>query len=184
MSKMEIRLSEISGEYLSKEDFYRIAHISKSTALWLIETGRVNAEKPENKGKGYKIPKTEVERFLKDRSINPSKYRRSNRCNRYRYYPSQPYSKRLGGKIRAIVERDIVHLPDVLISKRVSMILGYDLREIYAWSKARSLHALRLSGKLYYPKQLLLDFVSSKEYYDIQEKSKEHIELLRRALYE
>ena len=184
MSKIELKLSQISDDYLSKEDFYKIAHISKRTALWLIETGRVKADKPENKGKGYKIPKAEVERYLNDRAVNPGEYYRSNRRKRHNHYPIQPYSKRLGGKMRSIVERDITTLPDVLVAKQVSMILGYDLREIYEWSKSGSLCALRLSGKLYYPKEFLLDFISSKEYYDVQVKSKEHIELLRRALYE
>ena len=38
MRKKELKLTDIPGDYLSKEDFYKIAHISKRTALWLIET--------------------------------------------------------------------------------------------------------------------------------------------------
>lgn len=83
MRKKELKLTDIPGDYLSKEDFYKIAHISKRTALWLIETELVLAERPEKQGLGYRIPKAEVERYLADRSINPTKYRRSDRCNRY-----------------------------------------------------------------------------------------------------
>ena len=100
------------------------------------------------------------------------------------YSPVQRYSKQLGIEIRAIVEQDIAHLPDVLVPTQVSALLGYDLREIYDWGETRGLKALNLSGKLYYPKQFLLDFVSSKAYHNIREKSKEHIELLRRVLHE
>ena len=85
---------------------------------------------------------------------------------------------------RTVVEQDIAHLPDVLAPKQVSVILGYNLREIYDWGQTRGLKALRLSGKLYYPKPFLLDFVASKAYHNIREKSKEHIELLRRVLHE
>ena len=184
MRKKELKLTDIPGDYLSKEDFYKIAHISKRTALWLIETELIFAEKPERQGLGYRIPKAEVERYLADRNVNPTKYRRSNRCNRYPYSPVQRYSKQLGIEIRAIVEHDIAHLPDVLVPKQVSALLGYNLREIYDWGETRGLKALNLSGKLYYPKQFLLDFVSSKAYHNIREKSKEHIELLRRVLHE
>lgn len=184
MRKKELKLTDIPGDYLSKGDFYKIAHISKRTALWLIETELVLAERPEKQGLGYRIPKAEVERYLADRNVNPTKYRRSNRCNRYPYSPVQRYSKQLGIEIRAIVEHDIAHLPDVLVPKQVSALLGYNLREIYDWGETRGLKALNLSGKLYYPKQFLLDFVSSKAYHNIREKSKEHIELLRRVLHE
>ena len=154
MRKKELKLTDIPGDYLSKEDFYKIAHISKRTALWLIETELVLAERPEKQGLGYRIPKAEVERYLADKSINPTKYRRSDRCNRYPYCPVQRYTKRLGKEIRTVVEQDIAHLPDVLAPKQ------------------------------YYPKPFLLDFVASKAYHNIREKSKEHIELLRRVLHE
>ena len=184
MKRKELQITDIPGDFLSKEDFYKIAHISKKTALWLIETELVSAEKPEKQGLGYRIPKAEVERYLADRNVNPTKYRRSDRCNRYPYSPVQRYTKRLAFEIRSAVEDDIEHLPDVLVPKQVSAILGYSLREIYGWSETRGLKALRLSGKLYYPKPYLLDFVASKAYHNIREKSKEHIELLRRALHE
>ena len=89
MRKKELKLTDIPSDYLSKEDFYKIAHISKRTALWLIETELVLAERPEKQGLGYRIPKAEVERYLADKSINPTKYRRSDRCNRYPYCPVQ-----------------------------------------------------------------------------------------------
>ena len=137
MRKKELKLTDIPGDYLSKEDFYKIAHISKRTALWLIETELVLADRPEKQGLGYRIPKAEVERYLADRSINPTKYRRSDRCNRYPYCPVQRYTKRLGKEIRTVVEQDIAHLPDVLAPKQVSVILGYNLREIYDWPDPR-----------------------------------------------
>lgn len=67
MKNRQLSLSDIQKDYISKEEFYQIAHICKETALWLIETGRVSAEKPKRKGFGYKIAKEEVERYLADR---------------------------------------------------------------------------------------------------------------------
>lgn len=64
MKNRQLSLSDIQKDYISKEEFYQIAHICKETALWLIETGRVSAEKPKRKGFGYKIAKEEVERYV------------------------------------------------------------------------------------------------------------------------
>ena len=44
MKNRQLSLSDIQKDYISKEEFYQIAHICKETALWLIETGRVSAE--------------------------------------------------------------------------------------------------------------------------------------------
>lgn len=184
MREYQIDLSSIPRDYLSKEEFYKVAHIRKATALWLLETGLVTAEKPERKGFGYKIPKAAVEHYLKDRSINPTKYRKSNRCDRYPYGPEVQYSREFSPKIRALVEQDIEHLSDVLVPQEVSLILGYQIKEIYEWHRTRGLKSLMVSGKLYIPKLFLLDFVASKEYHDIREKSQKHIELLRRVLHE
>lgn len=79
MKNRQLSLSDIQKDYISKEEFYQIAHICKETALWLIETGRVSAEKPKRKGFGYKIAKEEVERYLADRQQNPLYYLKGKR---------------------------------------------------------------------------------------------------------
>ena len=81
MKNRQLSLSDIQKDYISKEEFYQIAHICKETALWLIETGRVSAEKPKRKGFGYKIAKEEVERYLADRQQNPLYYLKGKRHN-------------------------------------------------------------------------------------------------------
>lgn len=184
MRDQQIDLSIFPGEYLSKEQFYKIAHIKKDTALWLLESGLVESEKPERKGFGYKIPKEAVAHYLIDRTINPAKYSKTNRCNRYPHGPEIPYSAELSAKIRTIVAQEIADLPDVLAAKEISVILGYRLKHIYEWHHSCGLKCLIISKKLFVPKTFLLDFVASREYHNIREKSKEHIELLRRVQYE
>ena len=107
MKNRQLSLSDIQKDYISKEEFYQIAHICKETALWLIETGRVSAEKPKRKGFGYKIAKEEVERYLADRQQNPLYYLKGKRHNCIPYTPPQPYSSELGGAIRLAVEQEM-----------------------------------------------------------------------------
>lgn len=128
MKNRQLSLSDIQKDYISKEEFYQIAHICKETALWLIETGRVSAEKPKRKGFGYKIAKEEVERYLADRQQNPLYYLKGKRHNCIPYTPPQPYSSELGGAIRLAVEQEMSSLPDLLTEKQVCAILGYHLR--------------------------------------------------------
>lgn len=125
MKNRQLSLSDIQKDYISKEEFYQIAHICKETALWLIETGRVSAEKPKRKGFGYKIAKEEVERYLADRQQNPLYYLKGKRHNCIPYTPPQPYSSELGGAIRLAVEQEMSSLPDLLTEKQVCAILGY-----------------------------------------------------------
>lgn len=166
MKNRQLSLSDIQKDYISKEEFYQIAHICKETALWLIETGRVSAEKPKRKGFGYKIAKEEVERYLADRQQNPLYYLKGKRHNCIPYTPPQPYSSELGGAIRLAVEQEMSSLPDLLTEKQVCAILGYRPKQILDWKHSGKLIALKCFNKTYFPKIPLMDFVSSEDYKD------------------
>ena len=165
MKNRQLSLSDIQKDYISKEEFYQIAHICKETALWLIETGRVSAEKPKRKGFGYRIAKEEVERYLADRQQNPLYYLKGKRHNCIPYTPPQPYSSELGGAIRLAVEQEMSSLPDLLTEKQVCAILGYRPKQILDWKHSGKLIALKCFNKTYFPKIPLMDFVSSEDYY-------------------
>ena len=60
--------------YLSKEQFYKECHISKATALWLIQSGLIPAIDTKKKTKRYLIAREDVEIFKHERERNPSKY--------------------------------------------------------------------------------------------------------------
>lgn len=181
MKNRQLSLSDIQKDYISKEEFYQIAHICKETALWLIETGRVSAEKPKRKGFGYKIAKEEVERYLADRQQNPLYYLKGKRHNCIPYTPPQPYSSELGGAIRLAVEQEMSSLPDLLTEKQVCAILGYRPKQILDWKHSGKLIALKCFNKTYFPKIPLMVFVSSEDYYNLPCKGRKHIELLRRV---
>lgn len=149
MKNRQLSLSDIQKDYISKEEFYQIAHICKETALWLIETGRVSAEKPKRKGFGYKIAKEEVERYLADRQQNPLYYLKGKRHNCIPYTPPQPYSSELGGAIRLAVEQEMSSLPDLLTEKQVCAILGYRPKQILDWKHSGKLIALKCFRFLY-----------------------------------
>ena len=61
-------------EVMNKEQFFRICHISKSTALHLLKSGKVPCEWSGKKTRCYKIRKENVKAYLEERAIFPELY--------------------------------------------------------------------------------------------------------------
>ena len=56
-------------EVITKDQFYRIAHISKATALFLLQSGKVPCMDSGKKTRRYKIRTDDVILYLIDREI-------------------------------------------------------------------------------------------------------------------
>ena len=62
-------------KFISKDQFYRIAHISKATALYLLQSGHVPCINSGKKTRKYKILTEDVIQYLIDRNHDPLKYK-------------------------------------------------------------------------------------------------------------
>lgn len=58
-------------DVLTKDQFYQLCHISKSTALYLLRSGKVPCEWTGKKTRCYKIKKEEVKTYLEKRGVFP-----------------------------------------------------------------------------------------------------------------
>ena len=56
-------------DVMNKDQFYRLCHISKSTALHLLKSGKVPCEWSGKKTRCYKIRKEDVKAYLEERAI-------------------------------------------------------------------------------------------------------------------
>ena len=63
-----------SEAYISKEQFYQIAHIRKDTARRLLASGLVPAVDTGQKPGRYRIRREDVDFYLQDRERDPEKY--------------------------------------------------------------------------------------------------------------
>ena len=61
-------------DVMNKDQFYRLCHISKSTALHLLKSGKVPCEWSGKKTRCYKIRKEDVKAYLEERAIFPELY--------------------------------------------------------------------------------------------------------------
>lgn len=62
-------------EYITKDQMYRICHISKRTCLFLLESGLVPNIDSGKKTRRFKIKTTDVIEYLKDRDDYPELYK-------------------------------------------------------------------------------------------------------------
>lgn len=61
-------------DVMNKDQFYRLCHISKSTALHLLKSGKVHCEWSGKKTRCYKIKKEDVKAYLEERAVYPELY--------------------------------------------------------------------------------------------------------------
>ena len=77
MTEKEKNYNVIRQQYpetISKSQFYRIAHISKATALHLLKNGLVPCKDTGKKTRRYTIRTDDVIFYMMDREEHPEKY--------------------------------------------------------------------------------------------------------------
>lgn len=134
MSKDAINWNDIS-ETITKEQLYRICHISKSTALYLLKSGKIPCEYTGKRTRCYKIKKEDVIAYLEDRKVFPESYSAP-----AGWYQGN-YEIRMQEEVPQIVLEDLkryytellAKYPDVISSKTVSQITGYGTTSINNW---------------------------------------------------
>lgn len=172
-------------ELLSKEQFRKVCHISKRTALFLLEFDLIPHIETGKKTHSYKIRKTDVIAFIKDRSVNPHKY-----IAPENWYSSAGISRK-AYKVRLIpaalpcaadmcefYRKKIAPYREVLTVMDVSMITGYGKSAVRDWISLGKLKALSLPNSYAIPKEYLLDWLCSDQYNSIIRKSKSHVDAL------
>jgi len=58
-------------EIITKDQLYKICHISKSTALYLLKSGKIPCEYNGKKTRFYKIKKDDVIKYFENRNVFP-----------------------------------------------------------------------------------------------------------------
>ena len=76
MKNLEAHFKEIKKQYpktMSKDQLYRVAHISKATALYLLQSGAIPCKDTGKKTRRYTIKTDDVIEYLRQREICPEK---------------------------------------------------------------------------------------------------------------
>lgn len=154
--------------YISKEQLCKICHISKRTALRLLEDGCIPCKSNGKQTRKFQIALADVEAFLLKRQarikINPREAR-----NVYR-----PMSAEMKSLLPHIVTDWLEPYPDVLSVDEVVQITGYGSSSVVKWCKKEDLQHYCIGRKFFVPKIWLQEFMLSERFWGIHVKSHIH----------
>ncbi len=172
----------ISSEqrYVSKEQFCKICHIGKRTALRLIESGLIPAIDTHMQTSRYLISTEDIDHYLQERERCPEKY-----GHKHRVFGSlEKYDEAAAKRLRSIAQELWADKPELLTAYEAADLLGYQHTTIYRWRIRFNIKVFVVNKTLFIPKKILLDFVSSPEFHGIERKSDIHLNLIWRAYSE
>ena len=166
-------------EYITKDQMYRICHISKKTCLFLLESGLVPNIDSGKKTRRFKIKTTDVIQYLHDRDDYPELYKAPDGFymrDGCRKAPSfeDVFTKEDLTSMRQYYEMLLKDYPDVLNVRQVAQFTGYGESSVAKWCSKQDLKNFFIRQKFQIPKEYLLDFLVSRYFIGIAVKSEKH----------
>lgn len=179
MNEAFINWDEIPN-VITKDQLYRICHISKSTALHLLKSGKVPCEWSDKKTRCYKIKKEDVKAYLEEQAVYPELY--SAPIGWYGGHYVAKLSKELPEEVLSCMHRYYEKLlsdyKDVVTVKEVTALTGYAKTTINNWCNRGQLKSFRKGQLFYIPKVFLANFFCSLIFRPITRKSLWHVQTL------
>ena len=166
-------------EVMSKEQFYQICHISKTTAGMLLKSGKVPSEYC-SKPRCYKIKKQDVMKYLENRVVFPNAYSAPKGWYSGTYENSLPKDLPESDlkRMRNFYENLLMDCPDILTTMDVVKLTGYGKSTVNDWCNHDILMHFRKSYYNHIPKRFLIDFFCSLYFRSITRKTKWHLKTL------
>ena len=160
MERERTASSPVSAEMMTMEEFYRLLHISKRRAAWILQAGLVTCEDRGSRTWRYRIPRQEALSFQKKFQAHPERYSP----------PPGSFSSTAGKQKRPVfrVRREELTaaltvrwsaLPELLDSAGVSACTGYARSTVSSWVRTGKLPACRLRGRIAVAKCDLIAFL-------------------------
>lgn len=160
-------------EYITKDQMYRICHISKKTCLFLLESGLVPNIDSGKKTRRFKIKTVDVIQYLKDRDDYPELFKAPDG-----FYKGKGGDKKAPSFDEVFTQEDLIRMrqyyerllknnPDVMSVEQVAQFTGYNKNSVSRWCGKKELKCFYIKQRYQIPKEYLLDALVLKEYPDI-----------------
>lgn len=168
-------------DILSKDDFYRICHISKSTALHLLRSGKVPCEFTGKKTRCYQIRKEDVQTYLAQRAVFPELYSAPQGwySGHYQSAVQKELPEDILREMHTYYTKLLAHYRDVLRVSEVAKLTGYGTTSINNWCSKRKLKHFKKGTNNLIPKIFLIEYFCSLPFRSITRKSPWHIKTLQ-----
>lgn len=179
-------------EAISKDQFYRIAHISKATALYLLQSGLVPCKDSGKKTRRYTIRIDDVIFYMINREKHPEVYQAP--VNWYKgrsgYEGACEALKnrqtKLSEEERTIfqkyLEAELKDYNDLMTVAEVVEVIGYSNTTIHRWCQDKKIKAFKPYGRFLIPQISLIDFLASQKGFDLKRKMWKHMLLIKIGL--
>lgn len=177
-------LRQLYPETITMEQFYRIAHISKRKASWLLTNGVVPCEDSGKQTRRFKIKLDDVIEYLQKvqgGTLNvsiPNGIFASGASSK----PPQEYLD--CDELKEQFLADWYDAPDMLTIKQASEISGYVGTSILRWVNRKQVKGVLYHERYLVSKESLADFLSSKDGQDIVQKSEIHRDMIEEFMVE
>ena len=169
----EIVLEESAAEkIITKEQLYQILHISKRRAKFLLDNGYIPCVDTGKKTRRYQIKMSDVQNFI-DSNVEVD----------YSTLPSAPvkkvnknimYDNLDHKKAKAYYENLLSDKNPVLSTGDICQITGYTNESVRRWIKKGVIKTFFIANSYAIPKEQFMKFLLSRDYNDIEQKSKLH----------
>ena len=167
-------------EYITKDQMYRICHISKKTCLFLLESGLVPNIDSAKKTRRFKIKTVDVIQYLKDRDDYPELFKAPDG-----FYKGKGGDKKAPSFDEVFTQEDLIRMrqyyerllknnPDVMSVEQVAQFTGYNKNSVSRWCGKKELKCFYIKQRYQIPKEYLLDFLVSRYFIGIAVKSVKH----------
>ena len=182
----------MKGEIISLEQLYKMLHISKLKAAWMLQNGIIPCEIRNTPTHKYAIRKEDVLAYMgkstrEKRSEIPVGIFNAKKTNNPRrtessdsdcggYFDDTHY--KLRGKERArfkeMLEDLLSAVPDTLTVDEVVTLTGYSRKTILRYVQRKYIYAVNIMGKYYISKQSIINYLATDKAFRNTQKSEWH----------
>ncbi len=180
-----LELKKAYPQTMSKDQFYRVAHISKATALYLLSSGIIPCKDTGKKTRRYTIRTDDVIRYMIDRKIHPSRYAASpgwysGTAGQKIAKPEHPelsvvdLTKEERKQFKGYLVSELELYEDLMSVKEIVKFTGYSTSAVLGWCSKDRVKYFYIGGKYLIPKLSLVKYMMSGEFDRIKVKSWKH----------
>ena len=170
------RYKELLKQYpdeVSKEQLWKICHISKKTARYLLQTGLIPCTQSGKKTRKYTIKMKDIIHYLKCREIYPERYKLPAGFHNGTYVPKLKLPDTVtADDLQSYYCMLFEEYPDVITTKQASEMIGSSISCIVKWIRAGKVKAFPKYNTFLIPKCCLIEYMVGFEYRSRKNKSK------------
>ena len=190
----------MKGEIISLEQLYKMLHISKRKAAWMLQNGIIPCEIRNTPTHKYAIRKEDALAYMeksarekrKEIPVGIFNAKKTNNPRRTEspdsdcggYFDDTHYKIR--GKERArfkeMLEDLLSAVPDTLTVDEVAELTGYHRRTILRYVQRKYIYAVNIMGKYYIAKHSIINYLATDKAFRNTQKSEWHEQVIMKLI--